>query len=185
MKYLKPFNESLEDKEAKYVKGQIPESVLSEYIDDCWMSFRGEEFTGNGIHATLLRLKESEPGTQDYIKYNDMMLMWLENQLAREGRILCDNCQGVMQMYYTAKCFNCDKYKPKVEDGEGNLLMAMKFLDNREPDFNYKDFWNEVLQRLEIRNDTYTSMYKWDSINNDLFFTHYPNADKHKWMVSW
>ncbi len=137
------------------------------FIRDCLKNFdAGEEVEKNG---TILHT-------------------FFRNDLTRSGKLFCEYCGNLMEMYYSPQCFHCRK--PEIIDGVGNLIMACKWLEHNEPEFHHTAMWS-VMSDLSMfeRNGSVITLCPntTNTLYNkyiQLFMKHF-DIENTEWEVSW
>lgn len=181
------FNEGIENKKIR--KSDITDKMFNDWKNEMRSLFNEDD---NPIHDLtnffLKKIDDPKTNNDDFKKFNLKLLEYFENYLAHSGRLLCDNCGNLMEVYYTVKCFHCEENKPKIINNEGNFLEICNWISNQDEDFNTDEFWDILLKMDKIEgNDTYFTL----SDSNDGEYGEYINIWKKyfpvniKYFVSW
>jgi hypothetical protein len=151
--------------------------------------FKNEPNSMNLI-ALGLRVLDDQTKPELHEAWNNSLLEFMQNELARKGELVCEHCGMPMEVYYIPRCFHCAEGKPKIEKYEGNYIMAVSWLENNEPEFDDDYVWDYLCDNNILRgNDTYIVLRNDNSDkryqkNLDLLKKHFPIEDI-KWLVSW
>jgi hypothetical protein len=167
-------------------KKDITEDMLDLWISEMREVFRDDPKSTNLI-AMYIRIIDDPNKEDDHKeKVKKGLRVFYENDLARRGLLECEYCGSKMEVYYEVKCFHCKEAKPGPDkDNHYNLIMAMNYVDNMEEDFNYDDFWAELVNDDQIKgNDTLCKLFDTESANMNLFKNHY-EIEGVVWEVSW
>lgn len=168
-------------------KHDITPELLDVWISEMRELFKDDPNSMNLIAMCIVGLDTPNVTEEDAAKYTKRLKEFYENDLANSNDLECEHCGNKMEVYYTVHCFHCETAKPKIdESNQGNLFMAMKYVENAEEDFSSDDFWTDLVTSECIQgNDTVCTLpYLHENENIKLFKKHY-NIKDTTWEVSW
>jgi hypothetical protein len=167
-------------------KNDITEVMLDEWISEMREVFRDNPKSMNLIAKYIRIIDDPDKEDEQKERVKKGLRSFYENHLAHKGLLECEYCGSKMEVYYEVKCFHCKEAKPGPnKDNHYNLIMAMNYVNNVEEDFDYDNFWTELVNDEQIKgNDTLCKLNDSKSNNMELFKKHY-EIEGVVWEVSW
>jgi hypothetical protein len=184
---LEIFNES--KKEKKYKQSELTEEMFQEWLLDVRKEF--EEDEEEDIHDSMNLIAIGicvldDPKSKKKLKdgWKDRLWEFFEDDLAHQGRLLCDECGNPMEVYYTVHCFHCEKPEPK--NNELNYFQCVYWLEKNEEDFDKDELWGYLMDNeIVYGNDTWCKLPSDKSDKNMRIFMKHFDTKKTKYFVSW
>lgn len=138
------------------------------------------EYCDSKDYCHCTRLKSREPRR---VKFSESRPA-TRDALARRGELICDSCDGAMDMYYKPWCPKCDV--PKIEFHPSiNFIQVLKHLEA----LGHKGIKDRVWKfyQHELRNDSSFSVYfgSSDLTPDELTLKEFLKVDSIVFDVSW
>lgn len=172
----------------KYKRSELTEDMFQKWIKDVRKEFKKAKEdikTSMNLIAVGLRvLDDLEKSADLKAKWKISLWNFFENDLAHSKRLLCNDCGGLMEVYYDVHCFKCEKPVPK--DSELNYFLCVYWLEKNEEEFSKDELWNYLTDGDTISgNDTYCKLPTISKDNNMNIFMKHFDTKTTKYFVSW